>query len=220
MAFTPLVTRVVTALVLLAVLSVKVQAGGLIAPNTLIANQAANVTLSETLDKDSELRKTYNGYRVYLALTPPGWGTGPECWLADNLDLRPQQVSVIVPSDVVPNGTKVQFAASLIKKGQENAHGFFYSNKVIFQQGNGTWSQRELNGRNMADENIVNCQALGCVRRCNDQYYTGEESSEKAADDCSNQCVKDWNAANSGTPSFKIPAAATLVGIIAFLWLL
>ncbi|KAK7214676.1 hypothetical protein V2G26_002679 [Clonostachys chloroleuca] len=181
-------------LVLLIVFSPSAQAIGVSAPRTITAGQNATISITETIDEDSELRSKYDGYRLYLALTPPGWGTGPECWLVNNLDLGPQTVNIVIPTDVAPNNTEVRIADSFIKKGSGKESGYSYSSTVTFLGGNGTWSQRELNGRTMTNANRLPCFLLGCVRKCNDRYYTGEKSSEKAADDCSEQCLKNSRA--------------------------
>ncbi|VUC32682.1 unnamed protein product [Clonostachys rosea] len=215
MALFPPILRFMAALahclVLLIVLSPRVQAIGVSVPSTITAGQNATISITETLDEDSEARKNYDGYRLYLALTPPGWGTGPECWLANNLDLGPQTVNIVIPRDVAPNNTEIRIADSLIKKGSSKSSGFSYSSSVTFLGGNGTWSQRELNGRAMTDESRVPCFLLGCVRQCNDRYYTGEMSSEKAADDCSEQCLKDSGASSS---TGHIPVMRILIGVV------
>ncbi|CAH0046588.1 unnamed protein product [Clonostachys solani] len=214
MALVPSLLRMMAvlahSLALLIVFSPRAQAIGVSAPSTITAGQNATISITETIDQDSELRDKYDGYRLYLALTPPGWGTGPECWLANNLDLGPQTVSIVFPTDVAPNNTEVRIADSLIKKGSERESGYSYSSSVTFLGGNGTWSQRELNGRTMTSASRLPCFLLGCVRQCNDRYYTGEKSSEKAADDCSEQCLKDSRA----SPMRHLSMVAVLMGIV------
>ncbi|CAG9996849.1 unnamed protein product [Clonostachys byssicola] len=216
MALVPPLLRIMAvlahSLILLIVFSPSAHASGVKAPSTITAGQNATISITETIPKDSENWSKYDGYRLYLALTPPGWGTGPECWLANNLDLSPQTVNIVIPPDVAPNNTKIEIADSFIKKGSKKESGYSYSGTITFLGGNGTWSQRELNGRSMTNANRLPCFLLGCVRQCNDRYYTGEKSSEKAADDCSEQCLK-----NSGESSMgHLSLVALLMGIVTW----
>ncbi|KAH6867811.1 hypothetical protein B0T10DRAFT_314837 [Thelonectria olida] len=195
----------------------------IIVPWNITADQREDLTIKQRIDANSDLRKKFSFYRVYLALEPPGWGTGPVCWLAYKESLDTTQVNITIPADVAPDKSRIRISTSLFKNGASRGNGYSYSSRTTLLGANGTWSQRELDGWVISDENRVSCWALGCARRCHEYYYTGgktqssDGSSDGKADNCVNQCVKDLNPQGVGSsitmPMLGVLAASIVVGL-------
>ncbi|KAI5460972.1 hypothetical protein BGZ63DRAFT_388105 [Mariannaea sp. PMI_226] len=213
------------AFTLLAAFSVNVCASpAIIVPWNITAGQVQQLTINQRIGDDPETRKRFNAYRVYLALQTPGWGTGPVCWLDYSLDLDTTQVNITIPADVAPDKSRIRISTSLFKKGASTVNGYSYSSKTTLLGANGTWSQRELDGWVISDENRVSCWAFGCARKCYELYYTGDKthssdgSSDKQADNCVNQCTKDLNPSSAATMariSWILMAACVVPGFIS-----
>jgi hypothetical protein len=207
----------VAVLTLLPAFSTYVHASpAIIVPWNITADQREDLTIKQRLDADSD---KFSFYRVYLALEPPGWGTGPVCWLAYKESLDTTQVNITIPADVAPNKSRIRISTSLFRKGASRANGYSYSSRTTLLGANGTWSQRELDGWVISDENRVSCWALGCARRCYEYYYTGNKTqssdgtSDGKADNCVNQCVKDLNPQSVGSANV-VPILGVLMACI------
>lgn len=192
----------------------------IVVPSNITAGQTEELTIKSRVDaSDHEARKRFNAYRVYLALEPPGLGTGPVCWLAWSVPLDTDRVNVTIPADAAPDKTRVRISASLYKRGQSHVNGYSYSIRATLLGANGTWSQRELDGWDSSDENRISCWAFGCTRRCHERYYTGDKtrdsdgSSEKDLDACIDQCLKDLDPRNAGSRSTTV--ASTMCILVA-----
>ncbi|KPM45627.1 hypothetical protein AK830_g950 [Neonectria ditissima] len=223
MTLLSLVLRV-AALALLAAFSTPVSASpAIIAPWNITADQREDLKIVQRIDADSDLRKRFNAYRVFLALETPGWGSGPVCWLSYQEDLDTTQVNITIPADVAPNKSRIRISTGLLKKGAERVNGYSYSSRTTLLGANGTWSQRELDGWVISDENHVSCWAFGCARKCHERYYTGDKTqysdgtSDGKADACVDQCVKDLNPQGGGSansiPTLTVLAVGVAVGI-------
>lgn len=197
-------------------------------PDNITVNTPTDISIDQRVEPDSELRQRFHAYRVFLAVEPPGWGLGPICWLADAVDLDKHDISIYVPADVVPDNTRVQISTGLVyDRNPQRVNGYDYSGYTrIVGGGNGTWIQRELDGWVIGDENLVSCWALGCVRNCQDKYYTGDESrisdgsGDGEADKCADQCIKDLNPKRRSGASKRTQASlagATLMSAVLIL---
>ncbi|KAK7419184.1 hypothetical protein QQZ08_010951 [Neonectria magnoliae] len=211
----------VAALTLLAALSAPVSATpAIIVPSYITANQREDLKINQRIDEDSELRKRFNAYRVYLALETPGWGAGPVCWLAYQEELETTQVNITIPADVAPDKSRIRISTGLMKKGATGVNGYSYSVRATLQGANGTWSQRELDGWVISDENLVSCWAFGCARKCHERYYTGDKTrssdgtSDDKADACVDQCVKDLNPQGAGSSNMIPTLSAVMAGVV------
>ncbi|EEU35383.1 uncharacterized protein NECHADRAFT_102700 [Fusarium vanettenii 77-13-4] len=225
MVLIPLFLRVVS-LTLLAATFTNAETG-IVVPWNITAGQTEELTIRTRIDaSDHEARKRFNAYRVYLALEPPGWGSGPVCWLAWSVPLDTDRVNITIPADVAPDKTRIRISASLYKRGQSHVNGYSYSSRTTLLGANGTWSQRELDGWDSSEENRISCWAYGCTRRCHMKYYTGDKtrysdgSSEKDLDACIDQCLKDLDPRSAGSKSTSVTtttcmlAAVVAVGVI------
>ncbi|KAM0433291.1 hypothetical protein ACHAPT_004167 [Fusarium lateritium] len=198
------------ALTLLAAVSTNAEAG-IVVPWNITAGQTEELKIMQRIDaSDHEARKRFNAYRVFLALEPPGWGSGPVCWLAYSVPLDVEHVNITIPADVAPDKTRIRISSSLYKRGESRVNGYSYSSRTTLLGANGTWSQRELDGWDSSDENRISCWAFGCTRKCHERYYTGDEtrysdgSSEKDLDACIDQCLKDLNPRSAGSRSVSV----------------
>jgi hypothetical protein len=189
-------------------------------PNNITANQPTQLTIDVRVDADSELRQRFNAYRVFLAVKPPGWGLGPICWLAHDVGLDTHDVTVTIPADVVPDETRVYISTGLIyKRNRERVNGFNYSGYTLLLGGNATWSQRELDGWVIGNQDTLSCWAYGCARGCYEKYYTGDSSrisdgtGDKEADNCVNQCAARLNTDESaaGKSGASAPIMSTML---------
>ncbi|KAK7413915.1 hypothetical protein QQX98_007182 [Neonectria punicea] len=215
----------VAALTLLAALSAPVSATpAIIVPSYITADQREDLKINQRIEEDSELRKRFSAYRVFLALETPGWGAGPVCWLSYQEELDTTQVNITIPADVAPDESRIRISTGLMKKGAERVNGYSYSIRTTLQGANGTWSQRELDGWVISDENVVSCWAFKCARQCHERYYTGDKTrssdgtSDEKADACVDQCVKDLNPQGGGSsnmiPTWSVLMAGVVVGIV------
>ncbi|KAK7738583.1 hypothetical protein SLS53_006104 [Cytospora paraplurivora] len=114
------------------------------------------------------------GYRIYLATTPPGWGTGPVCWLVNYTDSSVTSVDVTIPASVVPDGTSVSLSYSGLQYSDEYGYegsSYDYSNDFGLEGGTGEWSALELGGSDITSPDNTPCTALQCTRDCANTYY-------------------------------------------------
>ncbi|KAF4340658.1 hypothetical protein FBEOM_5442 [Fusarium beomiforme] len=194
-------------------------------PYPMEADKQYNVTIEQRIAPNDENRKRANAYRVYLALSPPGWGTGPVCWLAYQVDLDTTHVNITIPADAAPDKTRIRLSTALIKKGKPRSMGFSYSGRTTLDGANGTWSRKQLEGRNLIDQDELSCWAYGCAKTCYDTYYApkGEEDGPigDKAYACAKQCAKDLNPKNDGALNVmsvsRVLAVAVMVGFIHML---
>lgn len=114
------------------------------------------------------------GYRIYLATTPPGWGTGPVCWLVNYTDISVTSVDVTIPASVVPDGTSVSLSYSGLEYSNDDGYvgsSYDYSNDFDLEGGTGEWGALELGGFSITSPDNTPCTALQCTRDCGNTYY-------------------------------------------------
>ncbi|KAM0201731.1 hypothetical protein ACHAPQ_007646 [Fusarium lateritium] len=209
--------RVAVFTLLAAIPSVHASANVII-PWNMTADEVYDLRV-QSVDPDSSVRQRANAFRVYLALTPPGWGTGPVCWLAYQVDIDATQVNITIPADVAPDKTRVRLSTSFMKKGASRTQGFSYSSRTLLLGGNGTWSQRELDGWVIGDAEEISCWAYGCARSCEDQYYTGDKrrssdgTSDRKANACVEKCAKTLNPRGGAANTMSMPSLL-VVGVV------
>lgn len=121
------------------------------------AGQATTASVNVNKDDTGE---SYSGYRIYLATTPPGWGTGPAYYLVNYTDIDVNQVQVTVPASVVPDQTTASLSISEMDSGVEYGESFSYSNDFTLEGGTGEWSALELNGYGTVSPDDTPCTAL------------------------------------------------------------
>ncbi|KAF5025011.1 hypothetical protein F66182_2962 [Fusarium sp. NRRL 66182] len=179
-----------SAFTLLAALTTVYASPAIIVPRNITADQVEDLNIDQRIKPDDKVRKRANAYRVYLSIEPPGWGTGPVCWLAYQVDLDTTHVNISIPADVAPEKSRIRISTSLFKKGASRGLGYSYSSRTTLLGANGTWSQRELDGWVIGDAEKLSCWAFGCARRCYNKYYTGDKtrSSDGSGDGEADAC--------------------------------
>ncbi|RGP73365.1 hypothetical protein FSPOR_2140 [Fusarium sporotrichioides] len=188
-------------------------------PWNLTAGETYNVTINQKVDPNSENGRNTDSYRVYLAMATPGWGTGPVCWLQYLVPLYETQVNITVPPDAAPDGTRIMLSTTLTsaKNGGRRITGFDYSGRTLISGANATWSQAELDGRTMGDQDEVSCLAYGCVRSCYDQYYKGDKDDEeydRKSWACWKACARDLNPKSAASLNSKSVQSLLGVGVV------
>jgi len=160
---------------------------------TVTAGSATDVSLNNDLtDKDS-FDAQFGGALIMLATTPPGWGTGPMCTLANLTDISKTSVSVTIPADVGPSGSKYYQISTMEYNNDPNSDtgdsGFQYSSYFTLTGASGNWSQWELDGHTLGDDTVP-CTSVSCLRKCaNDNYKSeADESKMDAIYDCFAKC--------------------------------
>ncbi|EFQ36447.1 hypothetical protein CGRA01v4_10430 [Colletotrichum graminicola] len=151
--------------------------------STVKADTEVEVTIrNDIADGASSFDAGFTNYNVYLATTPPGWGTGPVCLLANGTKIDVTSVKVKIPADAVPDSadlmiTTMEWNSDPTKDGPS---GFEYSNEFTFSGGAGEWSKTELAGHSLGEMDMLPCSAYACARKCNDQYF---EERDTTSDD-------------------------------------
>ncbi|GKT40238.1 uncharacterized protein ColSpa_00419 [Colletotrichum spaethianum] len=147
------------------------------------ANTEVEVTISNDIsDGASSFDAGFTNYNLYLATTPPGWGTGPVCLLANGTKIDVTSLKVTIPADAVPDSadlmiTTVEWNSDPSKDGPS---GFEYSNEFTFSGGTAEWGKTELDGSSLGDMDRIPCSAYACARKCNDKYF---DERNKTSDD-------------------------------------
>lgn len=179
--------------------------------STVEAGQATTASIS--FDSDSDSFEYYTGLRIYLATTPPGWGTGPVCWLVNDttLDTSGVEVDVTIPAAVVPNQSDLSLSYSLVDDEGDSTESFDYSNDFTLQGGTGNWSALELNGNSISSPDYCPCTALPCSRDCSDEYFPDgvmdtDDGSVSAA------TVLAWYDCLSACPGTTYPSYEDIYG--------
>jgi len=142
--------------------------------STVNADTEVEVTIrNDIADGASSFDAGFTNYNLYLATTPPGWGTGPVCLLANGTKIDVTSVKVKIPADAVPDSADLKITAMEWNSDptKDGPSGFEYSNEFTFSGGTGEWSKTELDGQSLGEMNSLPCSAYACARKCNDKYF-------------------------------------------------
>ncbi|KAK2010696.1 hypothetical protein LZ32DRAFT_374006 [Colletotrichum eremochloae] len=143
-------------------------------PSTVKADTEVEVTIRNDLaDGASSFDAGFTNYNLYLATTPPGWGTGPVCLLANGTKIDVTSVKVKIPADAVPDSADLKITAMEWNSdpNKDGPSGFEYSGDFTFSGGTGEWGKTELDGSLLGDMDRIPCSAYACARQCNDKYF-------------------------------------------------
>lgn len=159
---------------------------------------------------DAEYFDEYVGLRIYVATTPPGWGTGPACYLLNNTDLDPSgtQFDVTIPASVVPDdGSYLELSYSFIDDEGYSSNTYTYSNDFQLDGANGRdWSALELNGWAISNPDYVPCSAMECSRDCSDKYYPdGDLDYDEDSASFDTDTYTEWYDCLSACPGTTYP---------------
>ncbi|OHE93851.1 hypothetical protein CORC01_10872 [Colletotrichum orchidophilum] len=143
-------------------------------PTTVKADTDVEVTIQNDIASGSKsFDAGFTNYNLYLATTPPGWGTGPVCVLVNGTKIDVTSVTVKIPADAIPDGSDYKITAMELNSdpNKDGPSGFEYSNDFTFSGGTGVWSKTELAGSSLGDQDHIPCTAYACARKCNDEYF-------------------------------------------------
>lgn len=175
--------------------------------DTVNAGEASSVELDFDSDVD-DYYPTYPGVRIYLATTPPGWGTGPACYLVNytDIDTSGMTFDVTVPASALADGSDASLSYSFISEDGYSSETYSYSNDFTLEGGTGDWSALELNGWVISNPDFCPCSAMQCSRQCSDKYYPdGDLSADEDSDTVSANYL-DWYNCLSACPGTSYPA--------------
>ncbi|KAI9731301.1 MAG: hypothetical protein M1834_005204 [Cirrosporium novae-zelandiae] len=138
------------------------------APYRITAGEPFEVDIENDLGFSSSFDADFDSFVVWLAMTPPGWGTGPVCSLSnDSIPIDTTSLTLTIPADVGPSG--YYYSLSVAEYGGHGGgeSGFQYSNDFKLVGGTGEWSEEELDGYVLwGDPSGLPCDAVACVRQC------------------------------------------------------
>jgi hypothetical protein len=155
----------------------------------------------------------FDSYRVYLSLTPPGWGSGPACYLVNSSAINVTSLTVQIPASVGPSDYSSQgYSIATMEFNQDlyannGSSGFQYSNNFDFVGGTGKWSEYELAGFVVGNFDWIPCSAYNCARQCSQKYYPDNVNSNsidtyKTTYDCLTACpgvsAPSWDLISGG----------------------
>lgn len=127
---------------------------------------------NDIADGDDSFDAGFTNYNVYLATTPPGWGTGPVCLLANGTKIDETTVKVKIPADIAPDGTELSITTMEWNSDpyEDGPSGYQYSNTFTLEGGTGKWSKTDLQGSGVGDMDKIPCSAYACAAKCSDKY--------------------------------------------------
>ncbi|KAK1638475.1 hypothetical protein BDP81DRAFT_425049 [Colletotrichum phormii] len=143
-------------------------------PTTVKADTDVEVTIANDIATGSKsFDAGFTNYNLYLSTTPPGWGTGPVCVLANGTKIDVTSVKVKIPADAIPDGSEFKITAMEWNSdpNKDGPSGFQYSNDFSFSGGTAEWGKTELGGSTLGDMDRIPCTAYSCARKCNDKYF-------------------------------------------------
>lgn len=156
--------------------------------NTVTAGKDTTLRVVNDLSRGPQsFDGMFDSYRVYLSLTPPGWGSGPACYLVNSSAINVTSLTFQIPASVGPSDSLSQgYAIATIEFNQDpNANngpsGFEYSNYFDFVGGTGKWSEYELAGYVVGIIDLLPCSAYDCARQCSQKYYPGNVNGNSAS---------------------------------------
>jgi len=137
---------------------------------------------------------TFDQYRVYLAATPPGWGTGPICTLVNSSSTKDSTISVNIPASVGPSGDFYSLSYVLINTSPNATNdatesGFGYSNTFDLEGATGNWSQYELSGHTVGNADDIPCTAFDCARQCSQKFYPANVGNDDSSYNSTYNCI-------------------------------
>ncbi|KZL63541.1 hypothetical protein CI238_02920 [Colletotrichum incanum] len=142
--------------------------------STVKAGTEVDVTIrNDIADGTGSFDAGFTNYNLYLATTPPGWGTGPVCLLANGTKMDVTSVKVKIPADAIPDSADLMITTMEWNSdpNKDGPSGFEYSNQFTFSGGTAQWGKTELDGSTLGDMDRIPCSAYACARKCNDKYF-------------------------------------------------
>lgn len=170
-------------------------------PSTIAADTDFKLTLVNDISTgSSSFDAQFANFRVYLSDTPPGWGSGPVCYLVNSTAIATTSLTLQIPASVGPSDSSSPgYTISVMEfnpPGEDGPSGFEYSNNFAFTGGTGVWSEYETSGYGIGDADNIPCTAYGCARNCSQTYYPENTLDTEDSPDC-----QSFNAALAAAKS-------------------
>jgi hypothetical protein len=126
----------------------------------------------------------FDSFRTYLAIAPPGWGSGPACYLVNSSAINTTNVTFQIPPSVGPDGSAYSIATMEFNQNPNavGPSGYEYSNTFALTNGTGAWSKAELAGQILGDADNLPCSAYNCARNCTETFYPANVNNTDAAE--------------------------------------
>ncbi|KAM0283168.1 hypothetical protein ACHAQH_002650 [Verticillium albo-atrum] len=150
--------------------------------STVQAGKEVEVSIVNDLSDSRSFDAGFEKFRVYLATTPPGWGSGPACYLVNATAIDETIVKVTIPASVVPDGSDLMISTMEFNDDPslDGPSGFQYSDEFTLEGGKGEWSKPELEGMGVGDADSIPCEAYACARDCTAKFYPDNKEDESA----------------------------------------
>jgi len=150
-------------------------------PSTIAAGTDAQLSIVNDISiGSSSFDAGFADFRVYLSTTPPGWGSGPVCWLVNSTKISTTEVTINIPASVGPDADTYMITTMEFNPDpdMDGPSGFQYTKDFSFTGGTGFWSEYETSGHGIGDADNIPCTAYACARNCSQAFYPAN-----AADD-------------------------------------
>ncbi|RFU35721.1 hypothetical protein B7463_g571, partial [Scytalidium lignicola] len=179
-------------------------------PLEVTAGKGTTLTVvNDIADGSESFDAGFDSYRVYLATTPPGWGTGPVCYLVNSTTIDTTTLTITIPADVGPSGSFYSISTMEFNQDpyKDGPSGFEYSGTFDLEGGKGEWSSSELAGFGLGDMDSVPCTAYNCIRQCNNGIdpTSDDKAIYKKVYECMLNCpgvsLPSWDELNSDDDS-------------------
>jgi hypothetical protein len=146
-------------------------------PSTVTAGKATTLTIENDIGSSGSFDSQFAYFRVFLTISPPGWGYNPVCYLANQTAIDVTSLKVTIPASVGPdasNYTLSVFEYNTDPNAESSSSGFMYTDEFELVGGTGAYSNYEIDPSgpwSLGPEDDIPCEAYACVRECADKYY-------------------------------------------------
>ncbi|RDW61621.1 hypothetical protein BP5796_11513 [Coleophoma crateriformis] len=208
---------------------------GISISSPVVAGQDAHVMIQNDISMgSSSFDAQFTNYRVYLSISPPGWGSNPCCWLVNSSTIDVTDLTVQIPASVGPSASNYSIVAMEFAPDSSSygiyASGFDYSRDFTLTGGTGVWSAYETNQSaplSLGDADSIPCSAYECARNCNQQFYPANlgddpstyESAYKSTYKCVAACpgvtYPSWESLVSGNDGSSNSSTTSASGATA-----
>jgi len=146
-------------------------------PPTVEADKETTLTIRNDIGSSNSFDAGFAYFRVFLTISPPGWGYNPVCWLVNQTSIDTTSLKVTIPASVGPdasNYTLSVFEYNTDPNAESSSSGFQYTNDFTLIGGTGVFSAYETDPTgpwSLGPEDHIPCSAYDCVRQCQQKYY-------------------------------------------------
>jgi hypothetical protein len=217
------------ALVGLALVTATTAIDSILIPSIVTAGKPVTLRIKTDIGTPDSFDAQFAYYRVYLTISPPGWGLNPVCYLANQTAIDVTSLEVTIPATVGPEASN--YTLSVVEYNTDpnsdvTMSGFAYSDEFSLVGATGSFSDYETDPSGpwaLGPEDSIPCEAYDCVRTCMQKYYpedlpnTENIAAMKNAYLCSAQCPGTsylawdpaWEGGDNSSPSASASASAS-----------